>query len=83
MKRRCESKYFVVLLDREGYELGSREAMNLKDAKQEAAVLLDERWATSAETTHESLGTYKVEVRLDSTGECVWDKFYEAQHGSD
>ena len=70
-------KYKVVLLDKEGFEIGDREADNLKQSKEAATFLLSDDYARSAETTHASLGTHKVEVRLASTGECIKDYFFE------
>jgi hypothetical protein len=71
-----ESKYRVLLLDAEGYEIGERPADNLKDAKAEMAYMLSAQYAQVAETTHETMGTYKAEVR-NAKGECILDDFYE------
>lgn len=75
-------KYLVVLLDKDGCHTSEREADNLKQAKKEADYLLSDDFAKSCETTHEALGTHKVEVRLASNGECVRDYFYESQPSS-
>jgi hypothetical protein len=70
-----ESKYLVVLLDDDGYELSERPAQNLKEAKQEMGYMLSDAYAQAAETTHEKMGTHKVEVR-NAKGECIFDKHY-------
>lgn len=70
-----EAKYRVVLLDKDGYDIGQRTAENLKEAKQEMAYMLSDAYARIAETTHEATRTHKVEVR-NAKGECVLDDFY-------
>jgi hypothetical protein len=71
-----DSKYRVVLLDRDGYEIGERSAESLKEASSEMAYLLSDLYARAGETTHETMGTYKAEVR-NSSGECVADQLFE------
>jgi len=75
MKMNLEAKYRVVLLDADGYEIGERSADNLKAAKAEMSYMLSDQYANVAETTHETLGTHKVEAR-NSKGECILDHFY-------
>lgn len=74
-----ESKYRVVLLDKDGFDIGGDyPADNLKEAKDRMAYLLSEQYARQgAESTHKAMGTHKAEVR-NSQGECVLDAFYEA-----
>lgn len=71
MEERAD-KYQVVLLDHEGNELGARPAANLVVAKQEMAYLFSDAFARAVGSTHQALGTTKVEVR-DAEGECVLD----------
>lgn len=71
-----ESKYRVLLLDTDGYEIGERPADNLKEAKAEMTYMLSAQYAQVAETTHEAMGTHKAEVR-NAKGECILDDFYE------
>jgi hypothetical protein len=70
-----ESKYRVVLLDKDEYEIGERPAENLKEAKEQMRHMLSDDYANAAETTHGDMGTYKAEVR-NAKGECVLDSFY-------
>lgn len=65
----------AVVLDNKGYEIERGEYETVKAAKDRVKVILNDEWAISSETTHESLGTHKGEVRVN--GECVWDKFYK------
>lgn len=77
-----EAKYQVLLLDKDGYHITNPfEADTLKAAKERAKYLLSDEWATTAETTHETLGTKKVEIR-NQAGECVWDDFLAAKGGA-
>lgn len=69
-----ESKYRVVLLDKDECELGECQADGLKGAKAEMRRMLSDDYAKAAETTHERMGTYKAEVR-NATAECVADAF--------
>ena len=67
-------EYITLLLDGDGFEIGSGPLVtNLKDAKGHAKYLLTDEYARAAETTHEAMGTAKVEVRVN--GECIWDAF--------
>ncbi len=72
---RSESKYSVVLLDKDGYELSSRPADNLKEAKGHVRYLLSDDYANMAESSHDDMGTEKAEVR-NAAGECVYDRFH-------
>lgn len=71
MQERAD-RYQVVLLDRDGSELGARPAANLIAAKQEMTYLLSKAFARDVGSTHQALGTAKVEVR-DAEGECLLD----------
>lgn len=75
---RRESKYLVIVLDREGFTMSESEVETLKEAKARAKYKLTDDWARSCESTHENLGTHKVEIR-NQDDECVWDKFYEKE----
>lgn len=70
-----ETKYRVVLIDAEGYEIGERPADNLREARAEMRYMLSDQYAKVAETTHETMGTCKVEVQ-NARGECILDEFY-------
>lgn len=72
---RSESKYNVVLLDKQGYELSSRPADNLKEAKGHVAYFLSDDYANMGESSHADMGTAKAEVR-NAAGECVYDRFH-------
>lgn len=67
----------VILLDKNGYEITREERESIKDAKDRAKYLISDAYAKSAETTHENLGTDKVEIRVN--GECIYDWFYEKE----
>jgi hypothetical protein len=67
----------AVVLDADGYEIERCEHDTVKAAKERVNAVLRPEWATSSETTHESLRTHKGEVRVN--GECVWDKFYKGK----
>lgn len=71
-----DSKYRVVLLGKDGCELGERPADSQKEGKSEMRYMLSDDYAKAAETTHDKMGTYKAEVRSASTGACVLDAFY-------
>ena len=71
-----ESKYRVVLLDADGYEISERPADNLNEAVVTLAYMLSEQYANVAETTHKAMGTHKVEVR-NAKGDCILDDFLE------
>ena len=68
--------YKVILKDSGGYEIDSRPADNLKEAKNIAKYLLSDEFARMAESTHADLGTERVEV-FNKAGECVWDDVIE------
>jgi len=70
-----ETKYRVVVLDVEGYEISDRPATNLKEAKAEMAYVLSDEYAQAAETTHEIMGTHKAEVR-NAKEECLLDAYF-------
>ena len=53
-----ESKYRIVLLDKNGYDIGERFAENLKEAKQVMAYMFSDAYAKVTEITHEKTGTY-------------------------
>lgn len=65
--------YTIVLLDHDGFDVGSSEAENLKEAKKRARYLISDDYARNTESTHDQ--TQKVEVR-DEAGDCVWDLFH-------
>jgi hypothetical protein len=67
--------YRVTLLDRQLAPIADNEVDTLCAAKQRARRMLADDYATSAETTHEAWGTFKVEVH-DSAGDCVFDQFH-------
>lgn len=77
----------VILYDRSGCEIASRECSSMKEAKQAAKHYLSDLFAETSETTHEALGTMKVaifseaDVQAGRTGAdalCEWDCFYSA-----
>ena len=70
-----ESKYRVMLMDVDGYVIGERSADTIREAKQTAKYMLSDAHATVAETTHERMGTHKVEVQTRG-GVCEYDEFY-------
>jgi len=68
--------YRVILLDEEGCHICDNDVCNsLQSAKGIAKYLLSDEHAQLLESSHEDLGTHKVEVRNEQ-GECVWDEFY-------
>lgn len=67
--------YVIFLKDRDGFEITSDLAPNMKEAKKHAKYLLSPDYARSCETTHENLGTRKVEICETESGDCVWDAF--------
>lgn len=69
-----DTKYRCFLLDSSGYEISERPADNLKEAKATMGYMLSDEYARVAETTHETMGTHKAEVR-NAKGECILDKF--------
>ena len=70
-----ESEYSVVLLDKSTCEITQRPAESIKEAKAELKHLLSDEFAKAAGSTHESMGTFKAEVR-NVAGECILDRFY-------
>jgi hypothetical protein len=75
-----EAKYQIVLKASDGTHISDwYDADNLKRAKEIAKRLLSDDWARDGETTHETLGTEKVEVLNNKTGECMYDEFYKAK----
>lgn len=71
-----ENKYRVTLLDTDGYEISESQADSLKEAKATMAYMLTDEYARGAETTHETMGTQKAEVR-NTKGECILDGFLD------
>lgn len=72
---RTESKYYVVLLDFNDYELcPAFAADNLRDAKSRLNYLLSDEYAISGESTHQNMGTRKAEIR-NRSDECIFDRF--------
>lgn len=69
-----DTKYRCFLLDSSGYEISERPADNLKEAKATMSYMLSDEYARVAETTPETMGTHKAEVR-NAKGECILDKF--------
>lgn len=71
-----ESKYRVVLLNKDGHSIVDRDADTIKEAKKLAKYLLSDGYARyCAESTHLSLQTFKVEIR-NRKGECLHDWFH-------
>ena len=75
-------KFFhVILYDRDGYEIDSREIEGKANAKRIAKHMLSDEYARLSETTHATLKTMKVSVfnEGDKTGAnavCEWDAFH-------
>jgi hypothetical protein len=67
-------EYTVVLIDKDGCNTANDLVEGLRSAKKRAAYLLSYAFATSVGSTHEMLGTQKVEVRNEA-GDCLWDAF--------
>ncbi|MDG3444664.1 hypothetical protein [Nitrospirillum amazonense] len=68
------AEYSVVLLDKNEFEIASCLINGLPNAKKQARYLLSDAYAVAVETTHDDLGTHKVEIR-DAAGECLFDAF--------
>lgn len=68
------AEYSVVLLDSDGCETVNDLVETLPAAKARAKYLLSDDFARSIESTHETQGTAKVEIR-NASGECLWDAF--------
>lgn len=69
------SEYDVVLKDRDGYDICTDLIDGLDAAKARAKYLLSDDHAKVIGTSHDALGTYKVEVQATRTGACLWDAF--------
>ncbi len=69
------SEYDVVLKDRDGCDICTDLIDGLPAAKAHAKYLLSEEYAKHIGTSHDVLGTYKVEVQATRTGGCLWDAF--------
>lgn len=69
------SEYDVVLIDRDGCDICADLIDGLVAAKARARYLLSDDHAKQIGTTHDTLGTYKVEVQATRTGACLWDAF--------
>lgn len=69
------SEYDVVLKDRDGYDICTDLVDGLAEAKTRARYLLSDKHADVIGTSHDTLGTYKVEVQAKKTGVCLWDAF--------
>lgn len=64
----------VVLLDNKGFVITDQDGCEtVREAKDRAKYYISDSYATACETTHERLGTEKVEIRVN--GECLWDCF--------
>lgn len=69
------SEYDVILKDRDGCDICAALVDGLPAAKARARYLLSDDHATILGTSHDDLGTYKVEVQATRTGACLWDAF--------
>lgn len=69
------NEYDVVLKDRDGYDICTDLIYGLAAAKARAKYLLSDEHAAMLGTTHDDLGTHKVEVQATRTGACLWDAF--------
>jgi hypothetical protein len=74
MKMALAQEYRIVLRDANGFDIGERFAMGLKESKIAAKYLLSEDYARAIESTHADQQTAKAEVINDS-GEVVADYF--------
>lgn len=70
------SEYDVVLKDRDGFDIFTELVDGLAVAKARAKYLLSDEYAAAIDTTHDALGTHKVEVQATRTGACLWDAFH-------
>ena len=67
----------VVLLDDKGFVITSQEdCETMKEAMERARYYISDSYAINCETTHEKMGTDKVEIRVN--GECLKDIFRAA-----
>lgn len=69
------SEYDVVLKDRDGCDICTDLIDGLVAAKARAKYLLSDEHAKQIGTSHNDLGTFKVEVQATPTGACLWDAF--------
>lgn len=69
------NEYDVVLRDRDGFDICTDLVEGLTAAKKRAEYLLTDDYAKTLGTTHDTLGTHKVEVQATRTGSCIWDAF--------
>ena len=69
------SEYDVILKDRDGDDICADLVDGLGAAKTRARYLLSDVHAKNLGTSHDDLGTYKVEVQATRTGVCLWDAF--------
>jgi hypothetical protein len=68
------TEYKVLLLDNDGCETAIDLIDGLPAAKKRASYLLSDTLAAAVDSTHETLGTKKLEIR-NAAGECLWDAF--------
>lgn len=69
------AEYDVVLKDRDGCDICTDLVDGLPAAKARAKYLLSDEHAALIGSTHDTLGTHKVEVQATRTGKCLWDAF--------
>ena len=69
------SEYDVVLKDNFGCDITTDLVEGLPDAKKRATYFLSDAYAKTIGTTHETLGTHKVEIQATRTAVCIWDAF--------
>ncbi|MFC3058550.1 hypothetical protein [Paenirhodobacter populi] len=69
------AEYTVILKDRDGFDICTALVDGLPAAKARARYLLSDEHAAMIGTTHDDLGTYKVEVQSNASGVCLWDAF--------
>lgn len=69
------SEFYIVLKDKDGFEICSDVVEGKAAAKQRARYMLSPNHAAMIGTSHEDLGTFKVEVQAMGSGECLWDAF--------
>ncbi len=68
-------EYTVLLLDKDGCETANDLVHSMAAAKSRAKYFLSDGFAHQVESTHQVLGSHKVEIR-DASGECLWDSFF-------
>lgn len=69
------AEYNVVLKGHDGCDICADLVDGLPAAKTRAKYLLSDEHAAVIGSTHDLLGTYKVEIQANRTGECLWDAF--------